>query len=72
VYRAGSNLEYITNANIRTTWYNQPLRYERRMALHHLREFILDSPLRFDNLEGLAKNRNPQFLGKNLYEYFVK
>jgi hypothetical protein len=70
VYRAGSNLEYITNANTRAVWYNQPLRYERRMATHHLREYVLDSPLKFENLDDLAKNRNQQFFGKKLYEYF--
>ena len=72
VYRASSNLEYITNYGIRTVWYNQPFRYERRMATHHLREYILESPLRFSNLEDLAKNRNSQFLEKNLNDFFVK
>jgi len=72
VYKGASSLEYITDGNIRTAWYNQPLRYERRMAGHHLREFILESPLKFESLESLAKNRNPQFFGKNLQGYFVK
>jgi len=72
VYRANLSLEYITNANTRTVWHNQPLKYERRMATHHLREFMLNSPFRFEDLEGLAKNRNPRFLGKNLYEYFMR
>ncbi len=72
VYRANQSLEYITNANTRTIWHNQPLRYERRMATHHLREFMLDSPLKFEDLEGLAKSHNPRFLGKNLHEYFKR
>jgi len=72
VYRANLNLEYITNSGIRTVWYNQPFKYERRMATHHLRECILESPLRFSNLEDLAKNRNSQFLDKNLNDFFVK
>jgi hypothetical protein len=72
VYKANLSLEYITNADMRTAWYNQPLRYERRMAIHHLKEHILGSPLRFSNLEDLSKNRNTQFLGKNFKEYFVK
>jgi hypothetical protein len=72
VYRANSNLEYITNSSTRTVWYNQPFKYERRMATHHLREYILESPLRFSNLEDLAKNRNSQFLEKNLNDFFVK
>jgi len=72
VYRANSNLEYITNASIRTVWYNQPYKYERRMATHHLREYVLESPLRFSHLEDLSKNRNSQFLDKNLNDFFVK
>jgi hypothetical protein len=72
VYKAGSSIEYITDAYVRTAWYNQPLRYERRMALHHLREYIFDSPLRFSNLEDLAKNNAPLFFDKKLYEYFKK
>jgi len=72
VYRASSNLEYITNSGIRTVWYNQPFRYERRMATHHLREYILESPLRFSHLEDLSKNRNSQFLDKKLNDFFVK
>lgn len=72
VYKANLSLEYITNASIRTVWYNQPLKYERRMATHHLREYILESPLKFNNLEDLANNRNSQFLGKNLNAFFVK
>ena len=72
VYKANSNLEYITNSSIRTVWYNQPFKYERRMATHHLREYILESPLKFSNLEDLAKNRNTQFLEKNLSDFFVK
>jgi hypothetical protein len=72
VYRANLSLEYITNSGTRTVWHNQPLRYERRMATHHLREFMLNSPLKFDDLEGLAKNRNPGFSGKNLYEFFMR
>jgi hypothetical protein len=72
VYRANLSLEYITNSGIRTVWHNQPLRYERRMATHHLREFMLNSPLKFDDLEALAKNRNPSFSGKNLHEFFMR
>jgi len=72
VYRANLNLEYITDSSVRTVWYNQPFKYERRMAMHHLREFILESPLRFSNLEDLSKNRNTQFLNKNLNDFFVK
>jgi len=72
VYRANSNLEYITNSNIRSVWYNQPYKYERRMATHHLREYVLESPLRFSNLEDLSKNRSTQFLDKSLNDFFVK
>jgi hypothetical protein len=72
VYKANSNLEYITNSSIRTVWYHQPFKYERRMATHHLREYILESPLKFSNLEELAKNSNSQFLEKNLNDFFVK
>ncbi|MDR3001239.1 MAG: hypothetical protein LBU89_08245 [Fibromonadaceae bacterium] len=72
VYKAGLRLEYITNANMRTAWYNHPTRYERRMALHHLRERIFDTPLRFNNLENLSKNNRTMFSGKNLYEYFTR
>ncbi len=72
VYKANSSLEYITNANIRTVWYNQPFRYERRMATHHLREYIFDAPFKFSNLENLAKNGKSQFLGKEFHEYFVR
>ncbi|MDR1830599.1 MAG: hypothetical protein LBQ76_07505 [Candidatus Fibromonas sp.] len=72
VYKANSNLEYITNAGMRTVWYNQPMRYERRMAAHHLREYILDSPLRFSYLDSLANNNKQQLLGKELHEYFMR
>ena len=72
VYKAKSSLEYITNAGIRAVWYNQPLRYERRMSGHHLKEYMLNSPLKFENLENLTKNKNQLFLGKNLLEYFTK
>jgi len=72
VYKANSSLEYITDTGMHTVWYNQPLRYERRMAAHHLREYIFDSPLRFGNLENLANNNKQQFLGKGLPEYFMK
>ncbi|GBU23685.1 hypothetical protein R83H12_00301 [Fibrobacteria bacterium R8-3-H12] len=66
------SLEYIIRDGIRTVWYNNPLRYERRMATHHLKEYILNSPLKFDNLDCLAKNQNQQFSGKNLLEYFAR
>lgn len=59
VYKGNQSLQYITDANMRTVWYNQPIRYERRMAPHHLKENIFDSPFRFNDLEGLAKNQNP-------------
>jgi len=73
VYKGKLSLEYTTRYGIRTAWYNNPLRYERRMATHHLREYILDSPLKFDNLESLAKNREQApFSGKNLLEYFTR
>jgi len=72
VHKGKFSLEYITRYGNRTAWYNNPLRYERRMATHHLREQILNSPLRFDNLESLAKNQNPIFSGKNLLEYFSR
>jgi hypothetical protein len=72
VYKESLSLEYITCGDIRIAWYNNPMRYERRMATHHLREFILGSPLKFESLEGLARNRNPQFLEKSLREYFSK
>jgi hypothetical protein len=72
VYKANSNLEYITNADMRIVWYNQPLRYERWLATHHLREYIFDTPLKFSNLENLAKNSKLQFLGKEFHEYFMR
>jgi len=72
VYKANSSLEYITSAGIRTVWYNRPVRYERRMAAHHLREYILDSPLKFGNLENLANNSKQLFLGKELHEHFTR
>jgi len=72
IYKANLSLEYIANSDIRTIWNNQPFRYERRIATHHLREHILESPLRLINLESLAKNQDTQFLGKNFSEYFVK
>jgi len=64
VYKANLSLQYISNADMRTVWYNQPFRYERRMATHHLREYIFDSPLRFNDLEGLCRNQNPKLLEK--------
>jgi len=64
VYKANFSLQYITNADMRTVWYSQPFRYERRMATHHLRESIFDSPFKFNDLEGLTKNRNPGLLEK--------
>lgn len=67
VYKGNLSLQYITNANTRIVWYNQPIRYERRMALHHLREFIFDSPFRFNDLEGLAKNQNPTLADKFIW-----
>jgi hypothetical protein len=72
VHKGKSSLEYITGNGVRTVWHNQPLRYERRMATHHLKEYILDSPLKFDNLESLAKNQNQQFSEKRLLEYFTR
>ena|GEM_PF-2053417 len=72
VYKANLRLEYITNANMRTAWYNHPTRYERRMAAHHLRECIFDTPLRFSDLENLSKNNRTQFSGKSFYEYFTR
>jgi len=67
VYKANLSLQYITNADIRTVWYNQPFRYERRMATHHLKEYIFDSHLRFNDLESLTKNRNPGLLEKFIF-----
>jgi len=72
VHKGKLSLEYITRYGTRTAWYNNPLRYERRMATHHLREYIFDSPLKFDNLEGMAKNQSQPFSGKNLLEYFTR
>jgi len=72
VHKGKLSLEYITKYGKRTAWYNNPLRYERRMATHHLREHILNSPLIFDNLEGLAKNQSQPFSGKNLLDYFTR
>jgi len=67
------SLEYITKYGIRTVWLNNPFRYERRMATHHLRESILNSPLKYDDLESLAKNQEQApFSGKNLLEYFTR
>ena len=67
VYKGSQSLEFITNANMRTVWYNQPQRYKRLMATHHLREYILNSPLKFENLDALAKGNNSK-----LKEYFIK
>jgi len=72
VHKGKFSVEYITKNGVRTAWYNNPIRYERRMATHHLREYILNSPLKFDNLESLAKNQNQPFLGKNLLEHFSR
>jgi len=72
VHRGKLSLEYITREGIRTAWYNNPFRYERRMATHHLKEHILNSPLKFDILESLAKKQNPSFSGKNLLEHFTR
>jgi len=72
VHKGKLSLEYITKEGFRTAWYNNPTRYERRMAIHHLREYMLDTPLKFDNLESLAKNQNQPFSGKNLLEYFTR
>ena len=72
VHKGKLSLEYITTDGIRTAWYNNPFRYERRMATHHLKEHILNSPLKFDILEELAKNQNPNFSGKNLLEHFTR
>jgi len=72
VNRGKLSLEYITKYGFRTVWYNNPFRYERRMATHHLREYILNSPLKFDDLEGLANNQKLQFSGKDLLEYFAR
>jgi len=72
VHKGKFSLEYITTEGIRTAWYNNPIRYERRMATHHLKEHILNSPLKFANLEELAKNQNSPFSGKNLLEHFTR
>lgn len=47
------SLYYITNGNSRTL-YSPKLKASRQMALHHLKEFIGKTPLRFDDLELLA------------------
>jgi len=60
VYKGSSSLEYITNANTKTVFYNQPMRYERRMATHHLREYVFNSYFRFSDMEAIAKNRDSQ------------
>jgi len=60
VYKGSASLEYITNANTKTVFYNQPMRYERRMALHHLREYVFNSNFRFSDMEALAKNYDSQ------------
>jgi hypothetical protein len=72
VYRGTSSLEYITNASTRTVFHNQPMRYERRMAIHHLREFVFNSPLRFNDIEALARGQNPFFLKNRLADYFTR
>jgi hypothetical protein len=72
VHKGKHSLEYITREGIRTTWYNNPARYERRMAAHHLKEHILNSPLKFINLEELVRKQNPLFSGKTLLEYFTR
>ena len=72
VHKGKLSLEYITRYGIRTVWHNNPLRYERRMATHHLREYILNSPFKFDDLDGLAKNQNQASSGKNLLEHFTR
>ncbi len=72
VHKGKHSLEYITRYGNRTAWYNNPLRYERRMATHHLKEHIFNSPLKFDTLEDLAKNQYSPFSGKNLLEHFTR
>jgi len=72
VHKGKLSLEYITRDGIRTVWYNNPFRYERRMATHHLREYILDSHLKFDNLDELTKNQSQPFSGKNLLDHFTR
>ena len=70
VHKGKFSLEYITKDGTRTVWYNNPIRYERRMATHHLKEHIFNSPFKFDNLEDLAKNQSQS--GKNLLEHFTR
>ena len=72
VYRGDLSLEYITNLSTKAVFYNQPVRYERRMAIHHLREFVFNSPLKFSDIEALAKGQNPFFLKGRLSDYFTR
>jgi hypothetical protein len=72
VYRGDLSLEYVTNLNTKAVFYNQPVRYERRMAIHHLREFLFNSPLKFHDIEALAKGQNPLFLKGRLAEHFTR
>ncbi|GHV13512.1 hypothetical protein AGMMS49938_08190 [Fibrobacterales bacterium] len=50
VYKDDNSLLFVSDKNIKTVWYSKPVKYERRMATHHLKEFIFDSPLRFRDL----------------------
>lgn len=49
----GDSLYYVTNGEYRTL-FSAKLKATRQMALHHLKEFIGKTPLRFDDLELLA------------------
>lgn len=48
------SLYYITNGDYRVL-YSPKLKATRQMALHHLKEFIGKTPIRYDDLELLAK-----------------
>jgi len=51
----GPSLLYVTNGEERWVVYSSPQPHIRRMALHHLREPVFDTPLLYDDLELLAK-----------------
>lgn len=50
----GQKLEFINNGQERWLWLGQENRYMRRLAMHHLRESIFNSPFLLDDLELLT------------------
>jgi len=50
----GQRIEFISNGQERWLWQGRENRYMRRLAMHHLRESIFDSPFLLDDLELLT------------------